>query len=85
MNNLKHGVSITYKWFNVSSLKAIPRKLQFMILVNHQQSSVTVKVNYFDKKESNKVVLQPSKHVEDVFKTCLEDVLEIKCLLGYLY
>ena len=69
MNNLKHGVSVTSKWFNVSSLKATPGILQFMILGNHQQCSVTVKVNYFYKKESNKVVLQPSKHVEDIFKT----------------
>ena len=44
MNNLKYHMSITFKWFKVSSLKASPGKFQFIILGNHQQNSVTVKV-----------------------------------------
>lgn len=57
MNNLKHEVSIILKWFKVDSLKSNPGKFQYMILGNHQQNFVTLKVNSIEIRETNKVVL----------------------------
>ena len=57
MNNLKHEVSIILKWFKVDSLKSNPGKFQYMILENHQQNFVTLKVNSIEIRETSKVAL----------------------------
>ena len=57
MNNLKHEVSIILKWFKVDSLKSNPGKFQYMILGNHQQNFVTLKVNSIEIRETSKVAL----------------------------
>ena len=53
----KHEVSIISKWFKVYSLKANPGKFQYMILGNHQQNFVTLKVNSIEIRETSKVAL----------------------------
>ena len=57
MNNLNHEVSIILKWFKVDSLKSNPGKFQYMILGNHQQNFVTLKVNSIEIRETSKVAL----------------------------
>lgn len=53
----KHEVSIISKWFKVYSLKANQGKSQYMILGNHQQNVVTLKVNSIEIRETSKVAL----------------------------
>ena len=45
LENLKHDMKTTLKWFRIKSLKANPRKFQFMILGKKQSNKVKLKIN----------------------------------------
>ena len=45
LENLKHDMKTTLKWFRINSLKANPRKFQFMILGKKQSNKVKLKIN----------------------------------------
>ena len=57
LENLKHNIKITLKWFRITSLKANPRKFQFMILGKKQCNKVKLKINSVVINESDTVEL----------------------------
>ena len=56
LENLKHDTKIL-KWFRINSLKANPRKFQFMILGKKQCNKVKLKINSIVINESDTVEL----------------------------
>ena len=57
LENLKHNMKIILKWFRINSLKANPRKFQFMLLGQKQSNKVKLKINSIVIHESDTVEL----------------------------
>ena len=45
LENLKHDTKTILKWFRINSLKANPKKFQFMILGKNHCNKVKLKIN----------------------------------------
>ena len=75
LENLKHDTKIL-KWFRINSLKANPRKFQFMILGKKQCNKVKLKIN--------SIVINESDTVE-LLRITVDNILTFKEHINNLY
>ena len=57
LKSLKHDMINVLKWFKVNSIKANPKKLQFMILVKGTRQAIVLNINNIKIKDSQNVEL----------------------------
>ena len=57
LKNLKHDMINVSKWFKVNSMKANPKKCQFMILGKGTRQTITLNINNIKIRESQNVEL----------------------------
>ena len=55
LKNLKHDMINVSKWFKVNSMKANPKKFQFMILGKGTRQTITLNINNIEIRESQNV------------------------------
>ena len=81
LENLKHDTKIILKWFRVNSMKANPRRFQFIILAKRQCTQVKLKIN--------SIVIDESDTVEllgitiDNILTFNEHINNLYCIASY--
>ena len=93
LENLKHDLKILLKWFRINSLRANPRKFQFMILGKEKRNSVKLIINTTQIKESRKVVLLGitidnllifNEHIDNLCRTANYELHALRRIRKYL-
>ena len=88
LNNLEHGMRNYFYWLKLYSLKADPRKVQFMIFGKKNGLKYSMKIGFITFKESEEVellgitidkALNFRKHIKNSFRTAQYTTLLLSC------